>query len=76
MSKALVRALARQDKAENEVERILKTIYPPGTEVRWKRNGIHEGVVVANGYHDRIMVRNERTGRSLWIYAYCIADLL
>jgi len=75
MSKALVRALACRSKAEAEVGRVMKRDYPPGTEVRWKRNGIHEGVVLDNGYDDRVKVRNARTSREFWIYAYCIAEL-
>jgi hypothetical protein len=62
--------------ADAEIARVLKAEYPRNTPVRWKRNGIHEGVILAHSGGDRVMVRNARTNRDLWIYAYCIADLL
>lgn len=74
MSKALKEALDRRKKAEDDVERVLRRDYPPDTEVEWKKNGLHEGVVLANGLGDRIKVRNRSTGREFWIYAYCIVD--
>jgi hypothetical protein len=76
MSKALAVALARRREAEDEVERILRRDYQPGVAVRWEKNGAHQGVVVMNGSGDRIKVRNIRTGRELWIYAYRIVEAM
>jgi hypothetical protein len=76
MSKALAVALSRRHEAEVEVERILRRDYPPGTPVSWKKNGIHEGVVLDKASGDRIKVKNERTNREFWIYAYCIVDAM
>ncbi len=72
MSKALTRVLDRRYKVNKEIERILRQDYPPGTRIRWERNGIHRGEVVMNCYSDQVKVRNARTGREYCIYAYCI----
>lgn len=76
MSKALARALTDRSKAEAQVDRILKRDYPPGAEVVWKKNGIHKGIVIQNGYGDRIKVKNERTNREFWVYAYTIIEAM
>jgi hypothetical protein len=76
MSKALAVALERRREAEAEVERVLRRDYPPGTTLSWKKNGIHEGVVSDKASGDRIKVKNERTNREFWIYAYCIVDAM
>lgn len=69
MSKRLAKALAERARAEKNIESALKKEYPPGAPIRWARNGVHSGSVILNGYIDRIKVRNERTGRELWVYA-------
>jgi hypothetical protein len=76
MSKSLARALERRTSAERDVQDILKRDYPPGRSLAWKRNGLHDGVVLQNGYGDRIKVQNSRTNRELWIYAYCIVEAM
>lgn len=77
MSRALARALEGRRKAQDIIDKVLKRDYPSGTEVAWKRNGIHEGTVVFyGGFGDRIKVRNAKTGRELWIHAYCIVDAM
>lgn len=76
MSKALARALKDRDKAETEVDRVLKRDYPPGTEVTWSKNGVHDGIVIMNGDGDRIKVRNQKTNREFWIYAYTIIEAM
>jgi hypothetical protein len=74
MSKALARAIDCRDKAERRVDLVLKRDYPPETSLKWMRNGLHEGVVIQNGYGDRIKVKNDRTGKELWIYAWNITE--
>lgn len=76
MSKSLARALERRTFAERDVDQILRKDYPPGRALSWKRNGLHHGTVVQNGYGDRIKVRNSRTNQELWIYAYCIVEAM
>jgi hypothetical protein len=74
MSKALARALERRREAEDKVGRTLRRDYPLGGKVEWKRNGLHEGIVLLHGYEDRIKVRNVQSGHEVWIYAYCIVE--
>lgn len=74
MSKSLAVALEKRDKAEQNVEKVLRRDYPVGSEVTWKRNGIHRGVVVHEGSGDRVKVKNDKSGFEYWIYAYCIVD--
>lgn len=76
MSKALARALDDRSKAEAKIEGVLKDDYPVNASVVWKRNGLHDGIVIQHGCGDRIKVRNVQSGRELWIYAYCIVDAL
>lgn len=76
MSKALVVALERRREAEDRVEHVLRRDYPPGTPVSWKKNGIHEGIVLDKASGDRVKVKNERTNREFWIYAYCIVEAM
>lgn len=65
----LSQALQRRRRAERDVQDALAREYPEGAAATWRRNGIHHGQVVMVAY-DRLKVRNERTGRELWIYAY------
>lgn len=76
MSKALALALERRLEAEKQVERVLRRDYPPGTRVTWKKSGIHEGVILDDASGDRVRVRNARTGREYWIYAYCLVEAM
>jgi hypothetical protein len=72
MSKALTKAIDEHKKTAAEMVRVLKRDYPEGGPIRWDRNGIHSGTVVMHSGGKRIKVRNERTGKEFWIYAYSI----
>lgn len=61
-------ALANRHKAEEAIEAVLKRDYPPGTQVVF--DGLHDAVVVSNGRGDQIKVRNLKTSRERWLYAY------
>ena len=74
MSIALARALERERKAEDDVERVLRRDYPLGAQLKWKRGSLQSGVVLQHGQGDRIKVRNERTGREFWIYAFSVVE--
>lgn len=76
MSKALAVALERRREAEDKVERTLRRDYPPGAKVVWKKNGVHEGIVLDKASGDRIKVKNEQTHREFWIHAYCIVEAM
>lgn len=70
----LSHALERRRSAEEVVAATLKRQYPVGGGIKWERNGIHFGEVVQHSGHDRIKVRNKRTGNELWIYATAISE--
>ena len=74
--KAVLAAIAAKYKAGAKMSAAMLKEYPEGSDVRWKKNGIHQGVVVYNPApgHERIKVRNERTGNEVWITAYHIAE--
>ena len=74
MSAALMKAIGRRDEAEVAMVRVLEREYPVGAEVAWCRNGIHRGTVVMHSRGDRIKVKNERSGKELWIYCYSITS--
>jgi hypothetical protein len=74
MSKALAVALEHRREAEDKIERTLRRDYPLDAQVAWKRNGIHDGIVIQHGCGDRIKVKNIQSGREFWIYAYCIVE--
>lgn len=76
MSESLVRALDRRLLAERDVMEILRRDYPVGHRVAWERSGVHEGIVVSHGYDDRIKVRNTRTRKEFWIYAFHIVNAM
>lgn len=73
MSNELTLALKARGDANEKIAEILKRKYPPGCSLAWEYNGIpQQGVVVRNGYGDRIKVRNFHSGKEYWIYAYRI----
>ena len=76
MSNTLARALARRSEADDRIERTLKCDYPLDAHVEWKRNSVHEGIVIGHGTGDRIKVRNIQSGHEVWIYAFNIVDAL
>ncbi len=76
MSTALKAALGRLDKAGDDVTNTLKRDYPVGSGINWRRNGLHTGSVLRHGYSDQIQVKNHRTGRSPWIYAFSIVEAM
>ena len=71
----LTLALKARRVAENRVVTTLRELYPLESPIRWMhgtQNGICEGHVVMHCCYDRIKVHNERTGKDVFIYAYCI----
>ncbi len=74
MSRHLKKAVGREVSAAEEVVRVMERDYPVGSEIEWNRGGLHGGTVLSHSRGSRIKVRNERTGRELWITAYHIAD--
>ena len=74
--KTVLAAIEAHRKTAAELCAAMLKEYPVGADVRWKKHGIQEGVVV---YHrapgsTRIKVQNIRTGKEVWITAYHIED--
>ncbi len=76
MSKPLAEALRKQGVAESNASLTLRGEYPVKSAVSWRKNGLHNGKVVAHGYGDRIRVQNSRTGKKYWIHAYDIVNAM
>lgn len=73
--KAVLAAIAAKWKAGKKMSAAMLKEFPEGSDVRWRKNGIHRGVVIHNPSpgHERIKVRNDRTGKEVWITAYHIS---
>ncbi|MCW5697940.1 MAG: hypothetical protein KIS96_14565 [Bauldia sp.] len=77
MSQALREASAVVRAAERQLQEVLQFDYPVGGPVTWMKAGcVQNGVVTRHAYGDRIEVRNHRTGRTRFIYAYDIIQAL
>lgn len=72
MSIHLQKALGRERNAASEVVRVMERDYPVGSEIEWERGGLHGGTVLSHSRGTRIKVRNEKTGREVWVTAYHI----
>jgi hypothetical protein len=74
--KAVLSAIKAARKAGDQMSAAMLKEYPQGADVRWKKHGIQEGVVLWNPApgHRRIKVHNRRTGKDVWITAYHIAE--
>lgn len=70
MSAKLIVAHAMVRKASENLHKVLRQEYPIGAKVRWVyQQQPRNGTVIAHSFGDRIRVRNDYTGQTLWISA-------
>lgn len=70
MSAKLIVAHSMVRKASENLHRVLRAEYPVGAKVRWVyQQQPRSGTVIAHSFGDRIRVRNDYTGQTLWISA-------
>lgn len=76
MSKSVIQAIEAHRKTMAELTAAMFRDYPEGAPVRWKKHGIQEGTVIwhRSPGQTRVKVRNERTGKEVWITAWHIAE--
>jgi len=76
MSKSVIQAIEAHRNTASKLSAAMGRDYPEGSPVRWKKRGIQEGTVIWNRQpgQTRIKVRNERTGKEVWITAYHIVE--
>lgn len=71
MSAALIVAHSMVRKASENLHKVLRQEYPINSKVRWVyRQHLRNGTVIEHSFGDRIRVRNDLTGKTLWISAY------
>lgn len=66
-------------RAERRITEVLKTQWPVGSTIQWRRGGslpmaIQIGVVTQHSGGNRIKVRNGLTDREFWIHDYDIHE--
>jgi len=75
MSIRKIKSLVQQkDEAENKLYDEIKNTFPVGASIEWRRRGATQEGEVLNQSHDRVLVRNNRTGKEYWIYVYWALD--
>lgn len=64
--------------AAADLDRVLRTEYPVGGPIRWRRYGrMCRGFVTRHArIGDRLEVHNELHGTTYWIYAYDILEAM
>lgn len=74
MGELLTKAFELRDKARRALEHAIKTEYPIGHALRFESSHgrIDDATVLQHCYGDRIVIRNERTGKERAIYVYRI----
>lgn len=53
--------------------------FAPGKPVSWvygSRDEVQQGVVLSNGHHDRLMVRNNHGGAEYWIRGWRVMEAM
>lgn len=73
---ATLHRLRRQRKAlDDKIDDVLRANWPADGPIAWKKAGLlQRGTVVRHGYGQRVLVRNDRTGKEVWITDYDVEN--